>query len=100
MKEMNSAKENMILISKADLLTRTQRRIWADYFSQQGIKVVFWSAVEEQERLKRLEKLEEEEECEEEEEEESDEEVDGDDEKEDSEEEIEVYNPTAVLEGI
>ena len=41
----------MILISKADLLTQAQREQWASYFSQQGIRVAFWSAVSEEERL-------------------------------------------------
>ncbi|XP_022104220.1 large subunit GTPase 1 homolog [Acanthaster planci] len=51
-KEVGSTKENMVLISKADLLTPQQRQQWADYFSQQGLKVAFWSAVLETERIK------------------------------------------------
>ncbi|XP_038075345.1 large subunit GTPase 1 homolog [Patiria miniata] len=52
-KEVGNGKENMVLISKADLLTPLQRQQWADYFSQQGLKVAFWSAVLETERIKR-----------------------------------------------
>ncbi|XP_033642024.1 large subunit GTPase 1 homolog [Asterias rubens] len=51
-KEVGSCKENMVLINKADLLTEQQREQWADYFSQQGLRVAFWSAVLETERLK------------------------------------------------
>ncbi|XP_071502821.1 large subunit GTPase 1 homolog [Diadema antillarum] len=54
-KEVSENKENVILISKADLLTSTQRQAWADYFSQQGIRVAFWSAVMETERLEKKE---------------------------------------------
>ncbi|XP_072174927.1 large subunit GTPase 1 homolog [Diadema setosum] len=54
-KEVSENKENVILISKADLLTSTQRQAWADYFSEQGIRVAFWSAVMETERLEKKE---------------------------------------------
>ncbi|XP_071496171.1 large subunit GTPase 1 homolog [Diadema antillarum] len=54
-KEVSENKENVILISKADLLTSTQRQAWADYFSHQGIRVAFWSAVMETERLEKKE---------------------------------------------
>ncbi|XP_078522423.1 large subunit GTPase 1 homolog [Lissotriton helveticus] len=50
-KEVSLEKENMILINKADLLTREQRRAWARFFEQEGIKVVFWSALAEALRL-------------------------------------------------
>lgn len=49
--EVSIEKENMILINKADLLTREQRRAWARFFEQEGIKVVFWSALAEGLRL-------------------------------------------------
>ncbi|XP_069474681.1 large subunit GTPase 1 homolog [Ambystoma mexicanum] len=50
-KEVSLEKENMILINKADLLTREQRRAWARFFEKEGIKVVFWSALTEGLRL-------------------------------------------------
>lgn len=37
-------RKNMLLINKADLLTATQRRIWADYFDSKGIQYAFFSA--------------------------------------------------------
>ncbi|XP_040284263.1 large subunit GTPase 1 homolog [Bufo bufo] len=50
-KEVNSQKENIILINKADLLSEGQRQAWAAYFEKEGIKVVFWSALAEAQRL-------------------------------------------------
>ncbi|KAF9244535.1 hypothetical protein BU15DRAFT_85913 [Melanogaster broomeanus] len=37
-------RKTLLLINKADLLTATQRRIWADYFDAQGIQYAFFSA--------------------------------------------------------
>ncbi|KIJ64999.1 hypothetical protein HYDPIDRAFT_124392 [Hydnomerulius pinastri MD-312] len=37
-------RKSLLLINKADLLTATQRRIWADYFDGQGIQYAFFSA--------------------------------------------------------
>lgn len=34
----------LLLINKADLLTREQRRLWADYFEKVGIDFAFYSA--------------------------------------------------------
>lgn len=53
MKEVSEEKENFILLSKADLLTQEQRDTWAEYFTEQGIRVAFWSAFYENERLKK-----------------------------------------------
>ncbi|XP_041898189.1 large subunit GTPase 1 homolog isoform X2 [Corvus kubaryi] len=50
-KEVSNDKENMILINKADLLTEEQRAAWAQFFEKEGVKVVFWSALAECERL-------------------------------------------------
>ncbi|XP_004834811.1 large subunit GTPase 1 homolog [Heterocephalus glaber] len=44
-KELDPAKENVILINKADLLTAEQRSAWASYFEQEGVQVIFWSAL-------------------------------------------------------
>lgn len=38
------SRRNLLLINKADLLTRRQRRLWADYFQSQGIVFAFFSA--------------------------------------------------------
>uniref|UniRef100_A0AAR2IVV5 Large subunit GTPase 1 homolog n=1 Tax=Pygocentrus nattereri TaxID=42514 RepID=A0AAR2IVV5_PYGNA len=50
-KEVSSHKVNMLLLNKADLLTREQRRAWARYFQNEGIRAVFWSALAEAKRL-------------------------------------------------
>ncbi|MEJ1283276.1 large 60S subunit nuclear export GTPase 1 [Cricetulus griseus] len=44
-KEVDTAKENVILINKADLLTAEQRLAWASHFEKEGVKVIFWSAL-------------------------------------------------------
>lgn len=44
-KEIDTAKENVILINKADLLTAEQRLAWASHFEKEGVKVIFWSAL-------------------------------------------------------
>ncbi|GAB1300182.1 Large subunit GTPase 1 homolog [Apodemus speciosus] len=46
-KELDAAKENVILINKADLLTAEQRFAWAVHFEKEGVKVIFWSALAE-----------------------------------------------------
>ncbi|XP_061593148.1 large subunit GTPase 1 homolog [Cololabis saira] len=58
-KEISQNKVNMILVNKADLLTREQRRIWAKYFEKEGLRAVFWSALAESNRLDAEEKGEE-----------------------------------------
>jgi large subunit GTPase 1 len=61
-KEVNPKKRNLLLINKADFLTKSQRRQWADYFDKHNIRYTFFSAAlaaqqQEEERLK-LEKEE------------------------------------------
>ncbi|KAI7795151.1 large subunit GTPase 1 homolog [Triplophysa rosa] len=58
-KEVSAQKVNMLLLNKADLLTREQRRHWARYFQKEGIRAVFWSALAEDQRLEAEEKGEE-----------------------------------------
>ncbi|UJR33522.1 hypothetical protein I4U23_020967 [Adineta vaga] len=36
---------NVILVNKADLLTDEQRQMWADYFDQRDMRVIFYSAL-------------------------------------------------------
>ncbi|KAL4630735.1 hypothetical protein GN956_G15984 [Arapaima gigas] len=55
-KEVSPDKENMLLVNKADLLTREQRRSWARHFERQGIRAVFWSALAENKRLEAKDK--------------------------------------------
>lgn len=63
MKEVSEHKVNMLLVNKADLLTREQRRAWAKHFQKEGLRAVFWSALAESNRLdaedkvRRFEKL-------------------------------------------
>ena len=47
----NAQKETLLLINKADLISEYQRKVWAEYFEQEGIDFIFFSAVEEQEKL-------------------------------------------------
>ncbi|XP_042622582.1 large subunit GTPase 1 homolog [Cyprinus carpio] len=56
-KEVTVHKVNMLLLNKADLLTREQRRAWARYFQKEGIRAVFWSALAEAQRLEAEEKV-------------------------------------------
>lgn len=43
-KEVSPDKLNLILINKADFLTQSQRRVWAEYFSSLSVKAAFFSA--------------------------------------------------------
>lgn len=55
--EVSAHKVNMVLVNKADLLTKEQRRAWARHFQKQGLRAVFWSALAESERLDAEEKV-------------------------------------------
>lgn len=44
--EIDPAKERLLLINKADFLTESQRKQWADYFDSRGVRCVFFSAAE------------------------------------------------------
>lgn len=43
-KEVDSKKNNLLLVNKADMMTLAQRKAWADYFSEAGINYKFFSA--------------------------------------------------------
>jgi large subunit GTPase 1 len=43
-KDVDSRKQNLLLVNKADMLTLEQRQIWADYFEAAGISYKFFSA--------------------------------------------------------
>ncbi|XP_023559930.1 large subunit GTPase 1 homolog isoform X2 [Octodon degus] len=44
-KEIDTNKENVLLINKADLLTAEQRSAWAAHFEKECVQVIFWSAL-------------------------------------------------------
>lgn len=43
-KDVDSRKENLLLVNKADMMTAEQRTAWADYFEEAGIAYKFFSA--------------------------------------------------------
>ncbi|KAL8764190.1 MAG: hypothetical protein Q9184_000159 [Pyrenodesmia sp. 2 TL-2023] len=43
-KEVDSKKNNLLLVNKADMMTLAQRNAWADYFEKTGINYKFFSA--------------------------------------------------------
>jgi large subunit GTPase 1 len=43
-KEVDSKKNNLLLVNKADMMTLQQRQAWADYFVEAGINYKFFSA--------------------------------------------------------
>jgi len=43
-KDVDSRKQNLLLVNKADMLTLEQRQLWADYFEAAGISYKFFSA--------------------------------------------------------
>lgn len=50
-KEVESKKVNALLMNKADLLTKKQRKTWAKYFDSLNIRVAFFSAVVDYKKL-------------------------------------------------
>lgn len=44
-KELDERKQNLLLVNKADLLTKKQRIIWAKYFTAKNISFTFYSAL-------------------------------------------------------
>jgi large subunit GTPase 1 len=57
-KEVDENKINLLIINKSDFLSERQRLAWLRYFTEKGVKIVFWSAAisiqEEDEELKKL----------------------------------------------
>lgn len=49
--EFKGTKMNLVLLNKADFLTLEQRRSWSKYFKERNIKVIFFSALLENEDL-------------------------------------------------
>ncbi|KAI9355901.1 P-loop containing nucleoside triphosphate hydrolase protein [Zopfochytrium polystomum] len=56
--QVDQRKKNLLLINKADMLTRNQRIAWANYFDSQGIRYTFFSAALERQRLAEEEQAE------------------------------------------
>ncbi|KAG0677357.1 large subunit GTPase 1 [Kluyveromyces marxianus] len=56
-KEVDDRKQNLLLINKADLLTRKQRIIWAKYLLSRNISFTFFSAAKANEILEKQEEL-------------------------------------------
>lgn len=50
-KEVGSNKKFLIILNKSDLLTEEARQKWAEYYTQQGVDIIFFSAIQEQELL-------------------------------------------------
>ncbi|XP_044266555.1 large subunit GTPase 1 homolog [Tribolium madens] len=42
--EVSPEKMSVVLVNKADFLTQEQRQAWADYFTSQNVKAIFYSA--------------------------------------------------------
>lgn len=45
-KEVSENKENVLLLNKADFLNEMQRTAWAEYFTREKIKIIFYSATD------------------------------------------------------
>jgi len=54
-KEVDENKHILLLVNKADLLTKEQRAEWAEYFTAHDIKYMYFSAFQEQEFVDRSE---------------------------------------------
>lgn len=50
-KEVNSNKDCILLINKADMLSQEMRISWSEYFKSKGIKFLFFSAMWEDEKI-------------------------------------------------
>ena len=95
-KDIDSRKNNLLLINKADMLAESQRKAWAVYLKEAGIAFKFFSAFMAQESNEAQESDDEEDEEEEEEEEKIV--IEGEEEEGESEEEvIEEDEDTKIL---
>lgn len=95
-KEIDENKKNILIISKADLLSPEQRKIWVEYLEPRGIQGVFWTTKIPEEKIEKIEEENEENSEEEnekkitEDEEENDEESSDEEEDEEDEEEEDI----------
>ena len=46
-KEISEDKGNILLVNKSDYLSDFQRTVWSNYFKSQGLKTIFYSAINE-----------------------------------------------------
>lgn len=53
-KEVNPNKQSMLLLNKSDFLNEEQRKTWAKYFNEQGVKFAFFSATLADEHLEKI----------------------------------------------
>jgi len=51
LKKLDSDKQNILLLNKADLLSDAQRELWAQYFQKNNVPFLFFSAKFEQEKI-------------------------------------------------
>ena len=86
-KEVDSKKNNLLLINKADMMTLEQRTAWADYFEENGVNYKFFSAELAKEMNEARELAEEDAESDEDSEEDEEEDVESEEEDVESEEE-------------
>ena len=56
-KEVDTNKEIILIVNKADLMNEDLRKNWADYFKTHNIKYVFFSAVNEIEKMEKGENM-------------------------------------------
>jgi large subunit GTPase 1 len=56
-KEVDTNKEIILIVNKADLMNEDLRKNWADYFKTHNIKYVFFSAVNEIEKMEKGENI-------------------------------------------
>lgn len=56
-KEVDPHKLNLLLLNKADFLTEEQRAVWVEYFNKQHIRIAFFSAVLEEEKVRQINRI-------------------------------------------
>ena len=56
-KEVNKEKINLLLVNKSDFLSADQRKIWKNYWKNNGVTCIFWSALVENEKLEQKEDI-------------------------------------------
>lgn len=53
-RDLDSTKEYILLVNKADLMSKEVRRTWADYFKEKQVKYIFFSALEEAKKIEEV----------------------------------------------
>lgn len=57
-KSISKDKDNVLLVNKADLMSKSVRLSWAKYFKENNINYVFFSALKEKEKIEEMESIE------------------------------------------